>query len=294
MARPESTAPVRTGGCHCGAVRFAVTAEPLGTNVCRCTSCRRAAGALRVAWTTVPRAAFAWTQGRPRERASSPGVERTHCADCGTTLTWRRLDRDDEIDVTTVTFDDSAAPAAPTTEIWGEDDPPWAAVLDQGLPLYARNVRDERLLPAPSGLTLRQVRFATQADALLAVRFAVFVEEQRVPREIEADDRDVHCDHVLATADGRPIATGRLDVERGKVGRVAVLAEWRGRGVGTAVMRQLHRLARGRGLREVRCHAQHVAVPFYERLGYRVEGGEFEEAGIAHRAMRAWLEDLSP
>ncbi len=72
MAEPATAAPVRTGGCHCGAVRFAVTAEPIGTNVCRCTSCRRAAGALRVAWTTVPRAAFAWTKSEPRDARHRP------------------------------------------------------------------------------------------------------------------------------------------------------------------------------------------------------------------------------
>ncbi len=136
--------------------------------------------------------------------------------------------------------------------------------------------------------------FATHGDALLAVRLPVFVEEQGVPREIEADDRDAHCLHVLATAAGTPVATGRLDVASGKVGRVAVLAGWRGRGVGAAVMRQLHRLARGHGLTHVWCHAQRSAVPFYERLGYRAEGGEFEEAGIPHRAMHAVLAELSP
>jgi predicted GNAT family N-acyltransferase len=294
MAQVATATVVRTGGCHCGAVRFAVSAELLGTNICRCTSCCRAAGALRVAWTTAPTAAFAWTRGTPRVRASSPGVERAHCADCGTTLTWRRLDRADEIDITTIAFDDAASLPPPSREIWGEDDPPWAAVLDSGLPLFARTLRHEVLLPAAPALELRQVSFATHADALLAVRFAVFVEEQGVPRDIEADDRDTHCLHVLATAGATPVATGRLDVASGKIGRVAVLADWRGRGAGAAVMRQLHRLARGEALTEVWCHAQRSAVPFYQGLGYRVEGDEFEEAGIPHRSMRARLAELAP
>jgi predicted GNAT family N-acyltransferase len=281
------------GGCHCGRVRFAVTTEPLGTLVCRCTSCRRATGALRVPWTTVPTAAFAWTQGEPRERESSPGVLRTHCADCGTTLTWQRRDRSDETDVTTVSFD--VAPEGPAFEVYGEDDPAWASGVDHGLPLYARGSREARLLPAPDGLAVQLVDFAAHRHALMAVRLAVFVEEQGVPREIEADDRDAGCLHVLVTDGVRPVATGRLDVERdGKIGRVAVVADGRGRGIGTLVMRQLHRLARGRGLDRVWCHAQRSAVPFYERLGYRAQGAEFDEAGIPHRTMRAQLSELAP
>jgi predicted GNAT family N-acyltransferase len=292
MAVPEPAEPLHVGGCHCGAVRFAVTAAVVGTNVCRCTSCRRAAGALRVAWTTVPLEDFAWTKGEPRERSSTPGVLRTHCADCGTTLTWRRIERD-EIDITTTSFDDDGTLPAPTHEIWGEDDPAWAAALDPGLPLYWRRQRETLLLPSQDGVELHHVPFASHAQALLSVRVPVFVDEQGVPRAIETDDRDAHCVHVLALAGGTPVGTGRLDVAQdGKIGRVAVLRDWRGRGVGRAIMRQLHRFARGDGLAQVWCHAQRSAVPFYERLGYRPEGDEFEEAGIPHRRLRASLAEL--
>jgi predicted GNAT family N-acyltransferase len=129
--------------------------------------------------------------------------------------------------------------------------------------------------------------FERDYAALRAVRFAVFVDEQHIPRELEMDDRDVECVHWLATDErGEPIGTVRLDLgARGKIGRLAVLARERGHGVGRALMERVHELARERGLASVWCHAQMSAAPFYERLGYRVTSEPFEEAGIEHVEM---------
>ena len=120
------------------------------------------------------------------------------------------------------------------------------------------------------------------------VRVTVFVEEQRVPIEIELDDRDDHCVHVLAhdTA-GLAVGTGRIDLEAGgKIGRVAVLAEARGTGVGTALMESLHEIAMRAALTSVWCNAQQSAVPFYAKLGYVVTSEPFFEAGIEHVRMQ--------
>jgi predicted GNAT family N-acyltransferase len=133
--------------------------------------------------------------------------------------------------------------------------------------------------------------FERDYEAIRFVRFTVFVDEQRVPPDIEMDDRDPHCEHLLAR-DGRgePVGTGRLDVAAGgKIGRVAVLASARGSGVGTALMRALHALASERGLSAVWCNAQLTAVPFYSGLGYRTVGTTFEEAGIDHVRMEREL-----
>ena len=129
--------------------------------------------------------------------------------------------------------------------------------------------------------------FGRDYAAIRGVRFAVFVDEQQIPRELEMDDRDVACTHWLATDErGEPIGTVRLDVDaRGKVGRLAVLAHVRGRGVGRALMEGVHELARTRGLASVWCHAQQSAAPFYTRLGYRTTSEPFEEAGIEHVKM---------
>jgi len=129
--------------------------------------------------------------------------------------------------------------------------------------------------------------FERDYAAIRGVRFAVFVDEQQIPRELEMDDRDVACTHWLATDErGEPIGTVRLDVDaRGKVGRLAVLAHVRGRGIGRALMERVHELARTRGLASVWCHAQQSAAPFYTRLGYRTTSEPFEEAGIEHVKM---------
>lgn len=139
-------------------------------------------------------------------------------------------------------------------------------------------------------LVVREADYAAECERLAAIRFAVFVDEQGVPAEIELDDRDAHCTHVLAIADGDEVGTARIDFERdGKIGRLAVLASARRRGVGSALMRALHGIARRRGLGSVWCHAQAAAVPFYATLGYRPVGDPFDEAGIEHVRMERTL-----
>lgn len=130
--------------------------------------------------------------------------------------------------------------------------------------------------------------FDADYTAIRRVRVTVFVEEQRVPLDLELDDRDRHCVHVLAyDAAGRPIGTGRIDIEAGgKIGRVAVLAEARGTGVGTALMESLHDIALRAALNSVWCNAQQSAVPFYAKLGYVVTTEPFFEAGIEHVRMQ--------
>lgn len=149
------------------------------------------------------------------------------------------------------------------------------------------------------------VREAVGEDDLekcFAVRRAVFVEEQGVPRELEYDTYDSTAVHVLAVrADGVPLGTGRLlhgddatgrtgaDASVGSLGRLAVTGDARGLGVGAALVRAIEDAARERGLAAVDLHAQTHALGFYERLGYAAYGGEFPDAGMPHRAMRRAL-----
>ena len=121
------------------------------------------------------------------------------------------------------------------------------------------------------------------------IRFSVFVEEQRVPTEIEWDDQDANSLHALAYSDaGDAIATGRL-LPDGHIGRMAVLKEWRGKGVGGAILDRLIGVARERGDREIELFAQTHALDFYRRYGFVERGEIFEEAGIPHQAMRRKL-----
>lgn len=120
------------GGCLCGALRYRAAGAPLTALICHCATCRRAAGAQAVGWLTLPAAAFAWTKGAPAAYSSSPGVTRTHCAACGTSLTWQGVAG--EIDVTLASLDDPEA-APPACETWLSHRLSWAPVTD--LPGFA-------------------------------------------------------------------------------------------------------------------------------------------------------------
>lgn len=120
------------------------------------------------------------------------------------------------------------------------------------------------------------------------IRMTVFVEEQRVPAEIEMDDRDAACVHALAYVDGRVVGTGRL-LPDGHIGRMAVLKECRASGVGGAILDCLVAEARRRGMKEVVLSAQTHATGFYRKHGFREVGAIFEEAGIPHQEMRRVL-----
>jgi predicted GNAT family N-acyltransferase len=138
--------------------------------------------------------------------------------------------------------------------------------------------------------TIRVADYATDEPVLRAIRFEVFVDEQRVPAEIEMDDRDPLCIHFLAFEGHDAVGTARIDLDQaGKIGRLAVLSPYRRRGIGRALMQACHGVAREHGLDAVWCHAQLVAEPFYRSLGYRASGDVFDEAGIPHRHMKKAL-----
>jgi len=132
--------------------------------------------------------------------------------------------------------------------------------------------------------------FAAKLPEIRSIREAVFIQEQAVPPHLELDDRDHSCLHVLALKDDEPVGTGRIDIEKnGKIGRVAVLKEYRGQNIGSQLMAALEELARQNGLSSVWFNAQVPAIPFYQKLGYTVVGEEFMEAGIPHKMMRKHL-----
>src|SRR5690349_633974 len=97
-------------------------------------------------------------------------------------------------------------------------------------------------------------------DEAQRIRFAVFVDEQRVPAELEMDEMDARCLHALAFHGNEAVGTGRL-LPDGHIGRMAVLKSWRGRGVGGAILQRLVQAARERGDREALLSAQVHALP---------------------------------
>ena len=137
----------------------------------------------------------------------------------------------------------------------------------------------------PHPFTVKPVYWQASQAQLRAIRAKVFIEEQGVPQELEWDGLDEHAYHVMAlAADGTPIGTGRL-LQDGHIGRVAVLKEWRGKGVGKALLDLLLVVANKMGYEEVKLNAQVRVLDFYQGRGFVAQGKEFMEAGIPHVAM---------
>ncbi len=132
--------------------------------------------------------------------------------------------------------------------------------------------------------------WSRDAEAIAAIRRRVFIEEQGVPEALEWEARDGDCDWFVARVGEAVVGIARLTPDA-QVGRMAVLPDWRGRGIGTALLQAVLRRARERGMAAVTLHAQIHAVPFYARQGFRAEGAVFMEAGIPHRRMTLTIQE---
>jgi len=137
----------------------------------------------------------------------------------------------------------------------------------------------------PSGIAVVPARWEDDHAAIETVRRAVFILEQGVPEHEEWDATDPVSRHALAVTPKRDaVGTARLE-PAGKIGRVAVLPQYRGTGIGGAMVGHLVDLARTLGLTQVRLNSQSSAIGFYARMGFHAEGPEFMEVGIPHRRM---------
>ena len=133
-----------------------------------------------------------------------------------------------------------------------------------------------------------RIEVTQDVAACRALRREVFIEEQGVSEEDEVDGLDDTAIHLLAFAGNTPTGTARLLLKGnvGKIGRVCVLASARGTGLGAALIRAaLAQLRQQPGVTLATLGAQSHATGFYEKLGFRVVGDEFLDAGIPHREM---------
>jgi predicted GNAT family N-acyltransferase len=139
-----------------------------------------------------------------------------------------------------------------------------------------------------------QVYLLNVSDSLIekvfAIRKKVFIDEQNVPQELERDKEDEIALHVLICIDSQAVATGRVFLdetmpEKARLGRVAVLKEFRGQGLGMAVVKKLISQAIAWNCKEVLIHSQLSVEKMYEKLGFIRRGEEFSEAGIDHVEM---------
>lgn len=136
---------------------------------------------------------------------------------------------------------------------------------------------------------IEKVSWQSHARDLEAIRTRVFIEEQSVPVELEWDEDDKNCVHMLVyTKTGKPVATGRM-LNSGQIGRMAVLQKYRHQGIGKLILRTLLIEAEKTGLKKVFLNAQINAVDFYTSFGFNETGSRFNDAGIQHIRMMKTL-----
>ncbi|BEI41408.1 GNAT family N-acetyltransferase [Polynucleobacter sp. HIN9] len=128
------------------------------------------------------------------------------------------------------------------------------------------------------------MRWDEAKELAYPIRLTVFVNEQGVPEELELDDDDAMAWHVVVLDHGKAIATGRL-LKNGKIGRLAVLKEYRGLGLGSELLKTLVSYGRQEEIKQFFLHAQTTAIGFYQYHGFKAIGLPFEEAGINHIKM---------
>jgi len=135
-----------------------------------------------------------------------------------------------------------------------------------------------------ANVCIREASFTADIELIFALRKAVFIDEQDVPAELEMDELDPICQHVLAWKDGTAVGTGRIAPD-GRIGRMAVSASCRGQGVGRDILAGLIQMGRDMGVERLYLSAQCQAIPFYEKAGFVASGPVYDDAGIDHRHM---------
>jgi len=140
-------------------------------------------------------------------------------------------------------------------------------------------------------MTIIQAKTQAEREMCFALRRAVFMAEQGVTPADEWDGLEGACHHFLALDGDMPTATARLRPigPDAKLQRVAVARSHRGSGLGGQILRHVLDFARSQGFATVRLEAQITAIAFYTGLGFVAHGPEFDDAGIAHRAMSLHL-----
>ena len=135
-----------------------------------------------------------------------------------------------------------------------------------------------------SDFEVTQVSWLNMELHLRSIRTQVFIEEQNVPVELEWEEEDVDCVHLLVKNNNDYIATARL-LETGQIGRMAVLKPYRQCGIGSAMLQKILSIAKDRDMESVFLNAQIDAVKFYEKFGFLTQGDTFDDAGIPHVRM---------
>lgn len=134
-------------------------------------------------------------------------------------------------------------------------------------------------------LEIHIVDWQDRQDTLKAIRKSVFIDEQHVPKELEWDGLDTECTQFLASINSTPVATARLTA-KGQIGRMAVLDDFRGKGIGSKLLAAVIEQAERAGHKQVFLHAQVSVIQFYQQYEFTAYGDVFIDAGIEHRSMK--------
>jgi len=140
--------------------------------------------------------------------------------------------------------------------------------------------------PHLKNVKITQVQWLDAEKPLRKVRTAVFIDEQHVPINLEWDDLDTTAQHLLAVNDtNEPVACARI-LNNGSIGRMAVLKEWRGLGVGSALLKRAIEIHQQHGTQNITLSAQMHAIAFYEKAGFEVISQPYLDANIQHVDMQ--------
>ncbi|MCB1615123.1 MAG: GNAT family N-acetyltransferase [Pseudomonadales bacterium] len=134
----------------------------------------------------------------------------------------------------------------------------------------------------------RVADWENDGQVLKSIREAVFIKEQHVPENLEWDEEDETAIHFLTSINEQPVATARITT-KGQLGRCAVLENYRGQGVGSAMLRFILLQASSCGFTQLFLYSQTHAIGFYKQFGFEEEGSEFLDAGIPHKKMSRFL-----
>ncbi|GIO25786.1 GNAT family N-acetyltransferase [Ornithinibacillus bavariensis] len=128
---------------------------------------------------------------------------------------------------------------------------------------------------------------AKEKEHAFRIRTLVFVEEQKVPVEEEIDEYDKTAIHFVGYEDNKPIAASRLRFveEYGKLERICVLNEFRGKSYGKEIIAAMEQIIKENGYKRAKLNAQTHAEGFYQKLGYKTVSDKFLDAGIPHVTM---------
>lgn len=139
--------------------------------------------------------------------------------------------------------------------------------------------------PTQQNTRIEQTDWSTHKTQLADIRRRVFIDEQQVPEAMEWDEYDHDATHFLVTIGGAAIATARVKAD-GQIGRMAVLAEYRGQGIGSKLLAFVLLSIKKQKPDRLYLHAQVSAISFYEKHGFACCSDIFHEAGIPHREMQ--------